>query len=120
MEKRKGNKKKIESSLEKLDNTQNQSTEQAGYVVVNGADKYFTEDELHGILNSQKRNHGNSSYNWQWRGVPNATASAQGLDRRHHFANSYLIGFIPFETKSIWVPLYTLALRKHYEFDHIQ
>lgn len=110
----------ILSSLEKLDSNQNQSTDQAGYVKVKGVKHYFTEKDLHMILRNQKRNHGKSSYTWKWHGVSHATVSAQGLDRLHHFANSYLIGFRPFETKSVWVPLYTLTLRKHFEFDHIQ
>lgn len=111
---------KIESSLEKLDIDQDQSTEQAGYVKVKGVNKYFTEEALHRILKNQKKNHGSGSYIWQWHSIPYATASAQGLDRLHHFANSYLVGFKPFETKLIWVPLYALTLRKHYEYDHIQ
>ena len=113
-------KRDIAFSLEKLDNNQNQSTEQAGYVKVNGVATCFTEEELHRILKNQKKNHAKGSYYWQWCGVPNATISAQGLDHLHHFANSYLIGFEPFETKSVWVPLYTLTLRKRYEFDRIQ
>ena len=110
----------IESSLEALDMNQNQSVEQAGYVKVNGVKKYFTEFDLQRILRNQKKNHGKISYIWQWHGVPHATISAQGLDHLHHFANSYLIGFKPFKTESVWVPLYTLALRKHFELDHIQ
>lgn len=105
----------IDASLETLDMNQNQSIEQAGYVKVKGVIKYFTEFDLHRILKKQKKNHGKGSYHWQWLGVPHATVSAQGLDHLHHFANSYLIGFEPFETKSVWVPLYTLALRKHFE-----
>lgn len=110
---------KISSSLKTLDMNQDQSTEQAGYVKVKGVKDYFTEKDLHRILRNKKQNLG-KAYTWKWHGVPNATKSAQGLDRLHHFANSYLIGFEPFETKSVWVPLYTLTLRKHYEFDHIQ
>ena len=111
---------KIESSLETLDITQNQSTEQSGYVKVIGVNKHLTEEALHTILTKQNKNHESNTYNWQWYGVPHATVSAQGLDRIHHFANSYLVGFTPFETKYIWVPLYTLTVRKHYEFDHVQ
>lgn len=110
---------KISSSLETLDMNKNQSTEQAGYVKVRGVKDYFTEKDLHRILRKQKKNIA-KAYTWKWHGVPDATKSAQGLDRLHHFANSYLIGFEPFETESVWVPLYTLTLRKHYEFDNIQ
>lgn len=48
------------------------------------------------------------------------TASAVGLDRRHHFVNAYLEGFQPFPTKELWVPLYTIANKLTYQFDHVQ
>jgi hypothetical protein len=44
--------------------------------------------------------------------------AAQGVDKNHYFANSYLTGYVPFETTKVWVPLATLAQRKTYQFDH--
>jgi hypothetical protein len=44
--------------------------------------------------------------------------AAQGIDKNHYFANSYLTGYVPFETEKVWVPLATLAQRKTYQFDH--
>jgi len=46
------------------------------------------------------------------------TYAATGLDQSAYFANSYLTGFVPFETDKIWVPLATLSMRKHYMLDH--
>ena len=46
--------------------------------------------------------------------------SAMGIDKKHHFANSYLIGYTPFKTEEYWVPLYMLASRKLYQYDHLQ
>ena len=39
------------------------------------------------------------------------TASAPGTDRRHHFVNSYLIGYEPFKTDIPWMPLYVISTR---------
>lgn len=46
--------------------------------------------------------------------------TAMGIDKKHHFANSYLIGFKPFDTDRHWVPLYMLASKKLYQYDHLQ
>jgi hypothetical protein len=113
-------KREIESSLENFEMAQNQRAAQSGYVGVKGTGRKFTEKQLHRMLGYQPAKLVDSTYYWQYQGVRNVTASAQGLDRLHHFANSYLVGFEPFETQSIWVPLYTLAIRKQYEFDRLQ
>ncbi len=60
-----------------------------------------------------------SSFTWQVRDQP-VTTIAPGLDRRHHFANAYLVGYVPFPDVEAWVPLAALAQRKRYEFDHDQ
>ena len=48
------------------------------------------------------------------------TATAIGVDRRHHFVNAYLEGFRPFWTQQLWVPLYTIAHKLEYQRDHLQ
>jgi hypothetical protein len=111
---------KIEASLDNFHLPKDQSSEQSGYVGVKGTGRKFTEKQLHSNLNYQPAKSTDHTYYWQYQGVNNATASAQGMDRLHHFANSYLVGFAPFETESVWVPLYTLALRKQYAFDRLQ
>jgi hypothetical protein len=60
-----------------------------------------------------------SAFTWQ---VDREVVStiAPGLDRRHHFANAYLVGYVPFPEVEAWVPLAALAQRKRYEFDHAQ
>ncbi len=60
-----------------------------------------------------------SSFTWQVRDQP-VTTIAPGLDRRHHFANAYLVGYVPFPEVEAWVPLAALAQRKRYQFDHEQ
>lgn len=93
--------------------------EQRGYVHVAGATIPFTEKKLHQILKTHKKKL-QYLFTWQWQGFKKVTASAPGLDRKHHFVNSYLLGFKPFDTEHIWVPLYTLAQRKRYQYDHVQ
>ena len=60
-----------------------------------------------------------SSFTWQVANAP-VTTIAPGLDRRHHFANAYLVGYVPFPQVEAWVPLAALAQRKRYQFDHEQ
>lgn len=56
---------------------------------------------------------------WSAQNDENATASAMGIDFRHHFVNHYLVGYQPFPTKNVWLPLYTLAKNKVYEYDKV-
>lgn len=60
-----------------------------------------------------------SSFTWQVNDSA-VTTIAPGLDRRHHFANAYLVGYVPFAQVETWVPLAALAQRKRYQFDHEQ
>lgn len=46
------------------------------------------------------------------------TYAATAVNKQHYIANSYLLGFVPFETEKIWVPLASLSQRKRYLFDH--
>lgn len=48
------------------------------------------------------------------------TESSMALDRKHYIANSFLVGIQPFTTENPWLPLYTLANRKSYQYDSEQ
>ncbi|MGL6162030.1 transglutaminase domain-containing protein [Microbulbifer sp.] len=93
---------------------------QRGVVRVQGSSRPLTEKFVQQSV--AKRSPEQSAYVsiWHWQGIREAAASARGLDSEHHFANSYLVGFKPFKTKQLWVPLYTLAMRKEYQYDHLQ
>lgn len=93
---------------------------QRGVVRVQGSSQPLTETFIQQSV--AKRSPEQSAYVsiWHWQGIREATASARGLDSEHHFANSYLVGFKPFKTRQLWVPLYTLAIRKEYQYDHLQ
>ncbi|MFD1215875.1 MULTISPECIES: transglutaminase-like domain-containing protein [Microbulbifer] len=93
---------------------------QSGTVVISGTSSPLTESMVQRAVGAQPEERSSYISIWDWQGVKTATASARGLDSLHHFANSYLVGFQPFETDALWVPLYTLATRKEYQYDHLQ
>ncbi|WP_226703754.1 transglutaminase-like domain-containing protein [Microbulbifer elongatus] len=93
---------------------------QRGTVIVTGSQSPLTESMVQGAVGKRSEQESGYISIWNWQGLESVTASARGLDRLHHFANSYLVGFQPFETKDLWVPLYTLAIRKEYQYDHLQ
>lgn len=65
--------------------------------------------------------HGNAGMPFGWLYAnQTVTTVAPGLDRRHHFANAYLVGYLPFAGVEPWVPLASLARRKQYAYDHDQ
>jgi hypothetical protein len=110
---------KINTSVDRLNQTGYAGKNRSGYMVVDGDVRKFTEKWLHRMLKHEPRQDG-GTYLWNWGNVSRAAASAMGIDKRHHFTNSYLVGYQPFVAKRVWVPLYTLALRKRYEYDHLQ
>ncbi len=46
--------------------------------------------------------------------------TAMGRDNLHHVANAYLLGFQPFATDKLWVPMQTIATRLKYRQDEKQ
>jgi len=110
---------KADLAVDKLKADFDRPNEQNGYVHVAGATLPFTEKKLQQLLKNHQQKL-QYLFTWQWQGFNKVTASAPGLDRKHHFVNSYLVGFKPFDTEHIWVPLYTLAVRKRYQYDHVQ
>ncbi len=60
------------------------------------------------------------SYSWS-DSLGNILAlTAVGLDGNPYFANSYLLGFVPFSLDNAWQPLALISMRKTYMFDHEQ
>ncbi|MBN1586259.1 MAG: hypothetical protein JW937_02390 [Candidatus Omnitrophica bacterium] len=57
---------------------------------------------------------------WDFEGILDATASAPGLDRLHHFVNSFLVGYQPFAADSLLEILHTVAICKTYKRDDLQ
>lgn len=57
---------------------------------------------------------------WDLDGVEDATGTAPGLDGETHFINSFLLGFKPYDMRTVWGPLSVLATQKIYELDEVQ
>jgi hypothetical protein len=54
---------------------------------------------------------------WSFNNNEHVTGSAFGIDTLHHFLNHYLIGYAPFKTEQLWIPLYTITMRLKYQLD---
>lgn len=91
---------------------------QNGKVVFTHLGWEFTESELNETLGESSLPRFNSA----WMDGLNRTAavSTMGIDKRHHFSNSYLVGIHPFDVDNPWLPLYLLAKRKIYQLDKDQ
>lgn len=79
--------------------------------------KWISERSVNSLLHSAKGLDGVIFYNWKK--IRDVTASAPGMDDRHHLVNSYLVGYRPFPTNNIFVPWQTLAQKKRYQLDHV-
>ncbi len=110
---------KIAASADQLNTVGHAFRNRSGRVEVESVMRALTKQDLNFLLKRRSKP-SDLVCIWNWGGVHQATASALGIDRQHHFANSYLVGYQPFRTNRVWVPLYTLALRKRYEYDHLQ
>lgn len=92
---------------------------QAGTIKFNNDGKTLEESQIQSYI---KREKSKESYSLIWfdSDKNSASMSAFGLDRKHHFVNSYLVGIRPFPVKNIWLPLYALSKVKKYELDSKQ
>ncbi|WP_444887437.1 transglutaminase domain-containing protein [Microbulbifer sp. JMSA008] len=93
---------------------------QNGVVRVVGTSYPLSEETIQQVVAKRSLEESAQVAIWNWQGLEAVTATARGLDKQHHFANSYLVGFKPFQTRELWVPLYTLAMQKEYQYDHLQ
>lgn len=79
----------------------------------------ITEETMGEEFNSLFPNQVGYSYDWVHGNARRSTV-AQGTDRRYHFANSFLVNFVPFRNVSAWVPLAALSHNKKYQEDFPQ
>lgn len=91
-----------------------------GVVHVLRSDAIFTEPQIQKYIDSYAKEHYSSFMLWNDDKANVVTGSALGLDNKHHFSNSYLIGFAPFEADKMWIPLYTLSKKLTYQYDEKQ
>lgn len=91
----------------------------SGTLVLAATGEQISETDIAVALQERKEDQARP-YLWQDpRGKP-AVLSAQGIDRLHHFANSFLVGVHPFQIDNPALPLHFLAQRKVYQYDQEQ
>ena len=79
---------------------------------------YLSHEQIDGLLRSTGDRPGTFTYRRKPQGI--YTVSAQGLDGRQHISNQYLQGYAPFTVSNVMLPMYVIAQRKSYMFDHVQ
>ncbi len=97
-----------------------QASLQTGFVKSSFNSERFYSTDLAEAVSYIPGNVRGGSYIWQDQNGHAFAYAATGLDKNLYFANSYLVGFVPYQTDKVWQPLVTLALRKTYQFDHEQ
>lgn len=99
----------------------NKSHHNKDYIEVLKNKETISQDEVLSFFSkSTPEEKAESMYIWSSKHDDSVNASAYGLDGHHHFVNSYLVGFEPFKTSKVWVPMYTISNRLSYEHDHHQ
>lgn len=78
----------------------------------------FTTEQLRTKISKIPVNRRHRFYVWSADNKTELTGSASGVDQQAYFANSFLVGFKPYEVTSSWEPLAVLAMRKAYVLDH--
>jgi hypothetical protein len=107
-------------SVEQIENKPFQVYDQSGYITVLEYDDVITEKTIQRKVRQLNAPDQSGYRLWDWKNLPFVTATAQGTDRLHHFVNSYLVGYAPFKTDELWIPLYAITTRKTYKFDYLQ
>ena len=91
-----------------------------GHVKILGRNLRLSEAQVKDYLKRYGQEQRAGVRYWRFGKSSVVAASAFGLDWNHHFVNSYLVGYEPFETDRLWMPLYTLAMRLQYQLDSKQ
>jgi hypothetical protein len=103
--------------MARLRASQTHSGPKPGQVTLLHTQKTIDEVQLHNLLGPDAKK--SAFFTYKFYGVEQATGSAMGLDKRHHFVNGYLEGFSPFTTTNVFVPLSVLARKKRYMLDKL-
>ncbi|BFM10119.1 hypothetical protein R50072_02720 [Simiduia litorea] len=107
----------LNAALQKIPADETHQGPRPGEVEIIARGKRVGEAQLHTLLGLD--NTRSAFFTYKFYGVENATASAMGVDKKHHFVNAYLEGYSPFETDNVFIPLSVLARRKTYMLDNL-
>ena len=99
---------------------QSQQNIQSGHVKSYRNKESFHSKDLDEAISQIEGHSKASNFVWQDHTGTTFAYAARGVDKNYYFANSYLIGFQPYETNKLWQPLVTLAIKKTYQFDQEQ
>lgn len=114
---------KAQLAIQNIDSKLSTNKYQNGHVKAL-SDNYILKEEFVNKRVKQSTNNmpQKASYILQWKDSLNNIISltALGMDWKHHFANSFLVGIRPFEVENKWLPLYTISKLKTYELDKAQ
>ena len=109
---------KADLAASEIDLSKNQKSDQIGVVNAINQPWQFSTTQLQNKIASMPANRQHFFYTWSADNNEEFTGSASGIDLQSYFVNSFLIGYKPFDTTTVWQPLATLALRKRYTLDN--
>jgi hypothetical protein len=109
---------KINESLMALEGWDNSPPSFSNGLYIIDSNIYRTGRQIDRMLRQPGK--GNGTYIYRAHGAGSYTMSGQGIDGKHHLANSYLVGYQPFEVDNVMMPLYVLSQRKSYMLDEKQ
>ena len=108
----------IEKAVKKNDPDHQNVSGSYNYVRILQDGSTFYEKQIHRHFQNRRINEMTEGVAyWSFQKNPPVTASAFGTDYLHHFVNHYLIGYAPFHTNNLWIPLYTISMRLKYQLD---
>ena len=111
----------IKDAVTRAEGTDNALFDRSAYTETIEKEQIFTEEELNNSLSDEL---GSTSFYytkyWQFDDGVIMAASASGTDHIHHFVNGYLLGYEPFKTEHLWVPLYAISSKLKYQLDSNQ
>ena len=95
---------------------------QYGVVTFLDKSKKFSERDVHRYLARQQGKGEEAPFNLVWRDKNHRDAAytSMGVDWKHPFVNSYLVGIRPFKAENNWLPLYVISKLKTYQYDKEQ
>ena len=113
---------KMKVSVDNISSTLTSNSYQRGISTFIVGNKSMSERDIHASLKHNQHYKTNKSASFTWFDSERnpATMTTMGMDWKHHFVNSYLVGIRPFAVENPWLPLYVIAKTKTYQLDSEQ
>lgn len=88
-----------------------------GGITLSATGQQYSAGQVQDLLNRSRGQDGVLFYSIN--NIEAFTASAQATNYHHYIVNSFLVGYQPFQTDNLWMPMLTLARQKTYQLDHL-